>query len=1072
MDESDEDFGDVDEEEMMLAAAQIERRRVNQTPHISTLSTLHADKRRRLNSPADAVEQKDSDDDNAFGPIPHPIVVRREVSLSPDEDDAFDPPRWPMSGQEKHSGGPQTARKGSTAVDVIAELENLPSDAFSSSPLNENREKDAIHASSSQPFSSSQRRRFTSTPIDGFRQTTLFGSRVAPQPQANNRRNWPLVNSQEPPTHHKLDKEAMETWVYPINLGTIRDYQFNIVQKGLFHNLLVALPTGLGKTFIAATIMLNWFRWTKDAQIIFVAPTKHLVAQQVDACFGIVGIPRSQTAMLTGGTSPGFRAEEWKDKRVVFLTPQTLINDLKTGICDPKRIVCLVVDEAHRATGSYAYVEVVKFVRRFNQSFRVLALTATPGASVEKVQEVIDGLDLARVEIRTEESLDIRNYVHRRKVELIALDPSKEVMMLMGIYAKVIQPLLNKLNQQNAYWVKEPRSLTVFGLLEARRKWFLSGAGRNANQGLKSMMHTLFGLLSQLAHPIALLQFHGVAPFYHNLVGFRSEVEKQGKRGSKNRRQVVEDPNFQRLMDKAQEFVSNPTFIGHPKLEYLTGVVLRHFADSGADQSAASDAPSSGTRVMVFVHFRDSAEEVVRILRRHEPMIRPTIFNGQSTSKGGSVGMSQKDQLEAISKFQKGVYNTIVATSIGEEGLDIGEIDLIVCYDSSSSPIRMLQRMGRTGRKRDGNIVLLLMRGKELDSYTTANDCYERMQEIIAKGDRFNYHEEVSRRIVPRDIQPVVDKRTIEIPLENSQPERRKRKGRPPKRPPKRFFMPDGVETGFVKASRLRKPDGEHEDCARQVSEVAEEEIDDVPSTEDVLLNPQEESQHERTYSHVRRGNLDIGDLRLCAWPASQRSLGRTKYVKHGQKTVQMVKMLAAMRGVDDAKLASLEQNLHPEDREDALTFPTRETNPSSRAIAKPQRGKQPAARSLQHRPHQKSVGTDTSTETDGDDEDMNDFIVDDESEDDAASHHSSTSSLPLEILKKPFYNPTERNLYQDYNSEDDLPDVSTLVGKEFKVPSDILAERISVDNIPQPRPGSQRKGKRMIIQDSGDDDG
>jgi len=31
-----------------------------------------------------------------------------------------------------------------------------------------------------------------------------------------------------------------------------------------------------------------------------------------------------------------------------------------------------------------------------------------------------------------------------------------------------------------------------------------------------------------------------------------------------------------------------------------------------------------------------------------------------------------------------------VATSVGEEGLDIGEIDFIVCYDAQKTPIRMV----------------------------------------------------------------------------------------------------------------------------------------------------------------------------------------------------------------------------------------------------------------------------------------------------------------------------------------------------------------------------------------------
>ncbi|KAG9616821.1 P-loop containing nucleoside triphosphate hydrolase protein, partial [Aureobasidium melanogenum] len=256
---------------------------------------------------------------------------------------------------------------------------------------------------------------------------------MGPATQANKRHAWPLATQREPPTHHKLNEEATQTWVYPTNLGTTRDYQFNIVSRGLFHNLLVALPTGLGKTFIAATIMLNWFRWTESAQIVFVAPTKPLVAQQVDACFNIVGIPRSQTVMLTGETSPGLRAEEWKTKRVFFMTPQTIINDLKTGLCDPKRLVLIVVDEAHRATGNYAYVEVIKFVRRFNTSFRVLALTATPGSDVPAVQQVIDGLDISRCEIRTETSLDIRQYVHSRDIDVIKFDYSEEQQIIMEL---------------------------------------------------------------------------------------------------------------------------------------------------------------------------------------------------------------------------------------------------------------------------------------------------------------------------------------------------------------------------------------------------------------------------------------------------------------------------------------------------------------------------------------------------------------------------------------------------------------------------------------------------------------
>lgn len=41
----------------------------------------------------------------------------------------------------------------------------------------------------------------------------------------------------------------------------MRDYQLSIARSALFSNTLVALPTGLGKTLIAAVVMYNYFRW-------------------------------------------------------------------------------------------------------------------------------------------------------------------------------------------------------------------------------------------------------------------------------------------------------------------------------------------------------------------------------------------------------------------------------------------------------------------------------------------------------------------------------------------------------------------------------------------------------------------------------------------------------------------------------------------------------------------------------------------------------------------------------------------------------------------------------------------
>jgi ERCC4-related helicase len=816
--------------------------------------------------------------------------------------DIEESPRLPVQAATATAAG---------AYDFTQDLADLPSDAFASSSSSPQKQGDVQVTSA---------RKRVVAPLNGLRQTTLFGragvdGAVAPS-QVNKRYNFVVDQKAEPPTHHKLDPEAIKTWVYPTNLGTIRDYQFNIVQRGLFHNLLVALPTGLGKTFIAATIILNWFRWTTEAQIVFVAPTKPLVAQQVEACFNIAGIPRSYTTMLTGGVSTGLRADEWKEKRVFFMTPQTLLNDLKSGYADPKKIVLLVVDEAHRATGAYAYVEVVSFLRRFNSSFRVLALTATPGADVESVQKVIDGLDISKVEIRTENSMDICSYVHQRKIDKQVFQNTDEMEMCMELYSQALQPLVNTIAGLNAYWSKNPRDLTPFGCQQAKKKWFQE-VGRNANRGLQSTVHTIFAILASISHGMDLLKYHGMGPFYIKMKEFQDE---SAKTKSKYKKQILDSDAWKKLMVRLHGWITDDNFVGHPKLEYLQQVILDHFVNAG-DGRNVDGAPPSQTRIMVFAHFRDSAEEIARILKRHHPMIRPRIFVGQAHGKN-SEGMSQKDQLEAIEKFKNGEFNTLIATSIGEEGLDIGEVDLIICYDSKASPIRMLQRMGRTGRKRQGRIVMLQMQGKEENDANKANDSYLKMQELIADGGHFNFHDEVSRRILPSDVKPVVDRRVVEIPTENSQkdwlPE--PKKGRRTKKPPKKFHMPDDVITGFVTAGRMGEeivPKGRGKKAAAPVypSETAFE----MPPLESILLDDVALQDLERRYQTVFDDDEApmVGLLDLSKYPERQRILPyKNRRIGPGRVTRAFAGTMQRMHDMETDRLEKFQRDLHYSDCE------------------------------------------------------------------------------------------------------------------------------------------------------------
>jgi ERCC4-related helicase len=140
-----------------------------------------------------------------------------------------------------------------------------------------------------------------------------------------------------------IDMNLCREWIYPTN-KEVRGYQKSISMNCLLHNTLVVLPTGLGKTLIAAVVMYNYYRWFPTGKIIFMAPTKPLVAQQIEACHGIMGIPQEHTAELMGGVKPEEREKLWSERRVFYCTPQSLNNDLMKGALDPRKIVCIVID--------------------------------------------------------------------------------------------------------------------------------------------------------------------------------------------------------------------------------------------------------------------------------------------------------------------------------------------------------------------------------------------------------------------------------------------------------------------------------------------------------------------------------------------------------------------------------------------------------------------------------------------------------------------------------------------------------------------------------------------------------
>ncbi|KAK2539057.1 Fancm [Columba guinea] len=543
----------------------------------------------------------------------------------------------------------------------------------------------------------------------------MSGGRQSTLPQA-----WrlPAQNAPEKENEEVADDELLlaaepalgfceaagSIWIYPTNYP-VRGYQERMARAALLGNTLVCLPTGLGKTFVAAVVMYNFYRWFPSGKVLFLAPTKPLVAQQMEACARVMGIPGRHMAEMTGGTQALSRKELWATKRVFFLTPQIMVNDLCRGTCPAVEVKCLVIDEAHKALGNHAYCQVVRELIKYTNQFRVLALSATPGSDTKAVQQVISNLLIAQIELCTEDSPEIQPYSHERLVEKVVVPLGEELTEIQNAYIRVLETFAGRLIKIGVLARRDIPSLTKYQIILARDQYRKNPSSQNMGMH-QGIIEGDFALCISLYHGYELLLQMGLRSLYIYLCGIMD-----GSKGlTRAKNELGRNEDFMKLYQQlaamfsdASQALANgnvykPVFenkkefiYSHPKLRKLEEIVVKHFkswktgCSAGEGATGSTSAGAADTRVMIFSSFRDSVQEIAEMLSRLSPLVRAMTFVGHSTGKS-TKGFTQREQLEVVKRFREGGYNTLVSTCVGEEGLDIGEVDLIICFDAQKSP--------------------------------------------------------------------------------------------------------------------------------------------------------------------------------------------------------------------------------------------------------------------------------------------------------------------------------------------------------------------------------------------------
>ena len=462
-----------------------------------------------------------------------------------------------------------------------------------------------------------------------------------------------------------------------------REYQLSVAMRALDGNTMVILPTGLGKTAVALIVAASRL-YNEKGKVLMLAPTKPLVEQHLryfqqyllvknpdGGDGGEGGLP---FVMFTGDAPPDERTADWERATVILATPQVIKNDLIAGRYTLADVTLLVVDECHRAVGNYAYVFLAQRYLATAEKPLLLAMTASPGGAAEKVQDVCANLGIEHVETRTEDDPDVRPYVFERELEYHDISlPAELKIAILTINGLIEERLALLASLHFTVPKREKLSMKELNAINAQIQQRIANrdpAGYSAA--------SVYAECMKLKHAVMLAESQGSTV----LRGYLAKLVAEGKGagGSKASQRLVADQSFQELFEQSVGWTNEL----HPKM----GVVL----DLVRDQLEAF--PDS--RIIVFATYRDTVQLLVDFLGQHG--IVSERFVGQAT-KDAEKGLSQKKQIAALDRFRAGEFKVLIATSVGEEGLDVPSTDMVIFYEAVPSEIRSIQRKGRTGAR-------------------------------------------------------------------------------------------------------------------------------------------------------------------------------------------------------------------------------------------------------------------------------------------------------------------------------------------------------------------------------------
>ena len=475
---------------------------------------------------------------------------------------------------------------------------------------------------------------------------------------------------------------------------------------------MIVAPTALGKTIVAILVAADRLEKVKNSKILILSPSKPLAIQHEASFKEFLTVPCSS---ITGAVKTDERVKRWEESQIISATPQTVESDLLKGRYSLKDVSLIVFDECHHGVGAYSYVYLASRYVSQSKYNLILGLTASPGSDKEKIKEVCENLYIQNVVVKTEEDSDVRPYFNPVEIDWVRIKMSSELEKIKKHVDKALKVRLKGLKNMG---VIRTVSVNKTDILKARGR-VQSAIARSVNPKKECFQAiSILSAVINIQHSQELIETQGV-------ITFNKYISRLRKKKTKASRSLIHDPNFGKAIYLAKEAEKHG--LEHPKLKKVTDIIKKELGQNGQTKLQSDryskDVDQKASKIIVFTQYRDSLEMIHQKLEKEG--VKSAKFFGQAP-RDGEKGLSQKEQKEIIKAFKIGEYDVLLSTSVAEEGIDIPAVDLVILYEPVPSEVRMIQRRGRTGRKRSGRVKVLITNGTRDEGYYWASVNKER----------------------------------------------------------------------------------------------------------------------------------------------------------------------------------------------------------------------------------------------------------------------------------------------------------------------------------------------------------